>query len=116
MEVSLHPAPAHVRPSARTVGLECARAGRLHVRVWREEWGPDRAEHSPVVEENDSADGHQPVTLEPDLLGVESLATALERPEDRAGDGRQIGKPAALAIRLNMAGPDDHGLAQRTEV
>jgi hypothetical protein len=43
-------------------------------------------------------------------------STAIERPEDRAGDRRQIGKPAALPNGLDVAGPDDHGLAQRSEV
>ena len=40
----------------------------------------------------------EPAGHEPGLLGFQGFATQVERPKNRAGNGRQIGEPPAAVV------------------
>src|SRR5882757_7116177 len=63
-----------------------------------------------------SAGSDEPVLCEPRLLSFQGFATQVERPKNRAGNGREIGNPAALAVGFDVAGPGNEGLTQRSEI
>jgi hypothetical protein len=49
----------------------------------------------------------QPVLLQPLHLRFQGFGTPVEGAEDRPLDGRQIGRPAAVPVWLDVAGPVD---------
>src|SRR3954451_3716779 len=63
-----------------------------------------------------SAGSDEPVLCEPDLFGFQGFATQVERPKNRAGNGREIGDPAALAVEFNVAGPGNQELTEFSEI
>ena len=64
------------------------------------------------MEKQVGSGGRDQPAFQPVMLGLERLATAVERPEYRAAHGGQVGQPAALLIGLDVAGPGDRGLSE----
>ncbi len=59
--------------------------------------------------------GSQLVTSQASF-GLAGFAAPAEGPAARAGDGGQVGEPAAAFVGLDMAGPGDNGVPEGFEL
>ncbi len=69
----------------------------------------DQGDRDTMLKTERSAGSDEPVLCEPGLFGFQGFATQVERPKNRAGNGREIGNPAALDVGLDVAGSGDAG-------
>ena len=52
-------------------------------------------------------DANEPMGVEPLAFGGQGLRAKIEGPENGTIDGREVGEPASIGTRLDMAGPLD---------
>jgi len=63
-----------------------------------------------------SATGRQPVPFEPPNFGGKGLAARIKRPKLRATDRREIGRPSAVLVGLDVRPATDLGPAQCRQI
>ena len=109
--------PARTDPAAGA-HREGARRGRARVMfaMVKRKGRPDAGRGEEIEKRAVQSVAGEPVAFQPVGLGLQGLAAAVERPEERAAHRREVGQPAALLIGLDVAGPGDRRAAEHGEV